>query len=150
MVTSLKLVTSSPVVVLVVVAPPVTASAPTALLSVPCRTVQVTEGVDEPTSTARISVIVIALFVKNADMSSELVGSSIVIDLLPIWDSAFHFAAPPSYVRTSLLTGVSVSSRSPVWAAENRSWASRWSSPEAICVPCPDAGSALHLALALS
>ena len=44
-----------------------------------CLIVQVTDGVDEPTSTATIFVIVIATSVKKMLRSSELVGLSTVM-----------------------------------------------------------------------
>lgn len=80
-VASLKLVTTLPVDTLVVVVPLVTTSFPAALLSVECLIVHVTDGVDEPTRTAAILVIVIATGVKNIEMSSVAVGVSTATDL---------------------------------------------------------------------
>ena len=80
-VASSKEVTSEPVVVEVVVVPAVTTAFPALLRSVAwCRIFHVTEGVEEPIKTARISVMVMARLVKTREMSSELVGSSTVIE----------------------------------------------------------------------
>ena len=100
--------TSSPVVTDVVVL--LSMSVPAALLSESYFTDHVTDGVLLPIRTARISWTVMALLVKNHVMSSEAVGSSIVMDLSgsEFLSIAFKCAARSSVLSASpmLMSGL--------------------------------------------
>lgn len=110
-VASLNEVTTLPVVVEVVVVPLVTTSFPVALLSVECRTLQVTEGVALPRSTQAIFVMVIATSVKNIVSFSVEVGDCTEILLLQsiarfvLAPHAVLEPVPQSAIATSVLHG---------------------------------------------
>lgn len=96
---ALKEVTTDPVVTDVVVVPPVTASVPAALRSVPKRIVHVTLGLADPVRIAVIFVIVKATGVKNTVISSAAPGEETNTDFEKEGSLALPIAPNKTLIR---------------------------------------------------